>query len=128
MTVSENILSRLQTYKSDNKIIMSDFNFGNCYSKYPVLTHKPLDSTAPELFEGYGFTQLIDIPTRITQNTSSLVDLVFVQNQDFLTIHGTLPKIAENDRIISFSNDRTHFIWPDKKKDHGQGLSMNIIN
>ena len=107
MNISENILSQLQTYKSDNKIIMSDFNFGNCYSKHPVLPHKPLDSTAPELFEGFGFTQLIDIPTRLTQNTSSLVDLVFVQNQDFLTIHGTLPKIADHDgTLVSFHSTR----------------------
>ena len=107
MNVSENILSQLQTYKSDNKIIMSDFNFGNCYSKYPVLPHKPLDSRAPELFEGYGFTQLIDIPTRVTQNSSSLVDLVFVQKQDFVTIHGTLPKIADHDGTLdSFHSTR----------------------
>ena len=86
---------------------MSDFNFGNCYSKHPVLPHKPLDSTAQELFEGFGLTQLFDIPTRLTQNTSSLVDLVFVQNQDFLIIHGTLPRIADHDgTLVSFHTTR----------------------
>ena len=86
MQDSENILSNLHTYKADNKVIMSDFNFGNCFSKQPKLPHKPLDSTAPELFESFGFNQLIDIPTRVTQNTTSLVDLVFVQNVDYLNI------------------------------------------
>ena len=103
MNTSEDILSRLHTYNSDNKIIMSDFNFGNCYCKHPVLSDKPLDSIAPELFESYGFTQVIDIPTRTTRNTTSLVDLVYIQNQDNLTIHGTLPKIADHDgTLVSF--------------------------
>ena len=42
-------------------------NFGNCYCKNPVLNPKPLDSSAPDLFESYGFQQLLDIPTRVGQ-------------------------------------------------------------
>ena len=91
MTVSETIIFKLNTYKSDNKIIMSDFNFGNCYSKYPAVPDTPLDSLASDLFAGFGFIQLIDIPTRTNQN------------QDYLTIQGTLPKIADHDgTLVSF--------------------------
>ena len=91
MIVSETILFKLNTYKSDNKIIMSDFNFGNYYSKYPAVPNKPLDSFALDLFAGFGFIQLIDIPTGTTQN------------QDYLTIQGTLPKIADHDgTLVSF--------------------------
>ena len=62
---------------------------------------------APELFESYGFFQLIDIPTRITQNTTLLVDLIFVQNQDYLSIQGTLPKIEDHDgTLVSFHSTR----------------------
>ena len=97
MIVSGNMLSWLQTYKSDNKIILPDFN---CYSKHPVLPHKPLDSTATELFEGFGFTQLIGIPTC---HSKYFLDLVFVKNQDYLTTHGTLPKLADHDgTLVSF--------------------------
>ena len=45
------------------KILASDFNFGNCFCKNPILSPKPLDSSAPDLFESFGFKQLIDIPT-----------------------------------------------------------------
>ena len=107
MTTSENILTKLQTYQADNKIIMADFNFGNCYSKCPVLPHKPLDSMAPELFESFGFTQVIDIPTRVTKDTVALVDLIFIQNLDYMTLHGTLPKIADHDGIVvTFHSNR----------------------
>ena len=107
MTTSENILTKLHTHQADNKIIMADFNFCNCYSKSPVLTNKPLDSMAPELFESFGFTQVIDIPTRVTKDTVVLVDLIFIQNVDYMTLHGTLPKIANHDGIIAtFHSDR----------------------
>ena len=33
-----------------NKILMSDMNFWNCYSRNSILTPKPLDDKAPELF------------------------------------------------------------------------------
>ena len=44
------ILTNLSQHKSDNKIIASDLNFGNCYCKFPLLPPKPLDTSAPELF------------------------------------------------------------------------------
>ena len=130
MNTSEDILSSLHTYNSDNKIIMSDFNFGKCYCKHPVLSDKPLDSIAPELFESYGFTQVIDIPTRTTRNTTSLVDLVYIQNQDNLTIHGTLPKIADHDgTLVSFHSikpkvmPRTRSIY-----EHNEVNEIELIN
>ena len=72
-------------------LIASDLNFGNCYCKFPILEHKPLDSAASDLFSSFGFTQLIDIPTRITENTMSLIDLIFLKDTDMVSCHGTLP-------------------------------------
>ena len=70
--MAENILVNLNNYTSSQyKIIASDMNFGNCYCKNPVLNSKPLDSTAPDLFESYGFQQLLDIPTRVAFGTIS---------------------------------------------------------
>ena len=100
---TEEILKRLQGYNADNKIIASDFNFGNTYCKYPILPPKPLDRSAPDLFSSYGCSQLIDIPTRVTENTTSLIDLIFVSNKDNIQSHGTLPRIADHDgTFVSF--------------------------
>ena len=100
LTACDPILQQLNSHPADTRLVISDFNFGNCYSKRPILCHKPLDSTAPELFESHGFTQVIDIPTRITQDTVSLIDLIFIDNLDCVTQHGTLPKIADHDGVF----------------------------
>ena len=100
LEVSENILGKLSSYNSDHKIIASDLNFGNCYCKYPILQPKPLDATAPDLYSSYGFCQIIDIPTRVTFDTTSLIDLFFVSNTKNIVCHGTLPKIADHDGIV----------------------------
>ena len=91
------ILTNLSQHKSDNKIIASDLNFGNCYCKFPLLPPKPLDTSAPELFSSFGAKQVIDIPTRTTETTTSLIDLIFVFNVDRVQCHGTLPSIADHD-------------------------------
>ena len=46
----------------------------SCYCKIPTLPPKPLDSSAPELFSSHGFSQLIDIPTRVTENSVSFLN------------------------------------------------------
>ena len=100
MTACETILQQLNTHQADTRLVISDLNFGNCYSKRPILSHKPLDSTAPELFESNGFSQVIDIPTRMTHDTVSLIDLIFIDNLDCVTRHGTLPRIADHDGVF----------------------------
>ena len=95
------MLQKINNHTATYKIITSDLNFGNCYCKYPILTHKPLDALAPDVFSSYGFTQLIDIPTRITEDTTSLIDLFFVDNPQDIVCHGTLPKIADHDGILA---------------------------
>ena len=82
---------------------MSDLNFGNVYCKHPVLSPKPLDNSAPELFCSHNYKQLIDIPTRVTSKTISLIDLLFTNNQDNIQCHGTLSSIADHEGIfVSF--------------------------
>ena len=100
VTVSTYILDQLQDYPCDNKVLVGDMNFGNCYCKDPELSQKPLDSTAAPLYAGYGYSQLIDIPTRITNDTISLIDLFFVQSESLVTEHGTLPQIADHEGVI----------------------------
>ena len=101
---SEQLLQKLSDHNSTNKIIASDSNYGNCYCKYPILEPKPLDDTAPDLYASFGMTQMIDIPTRTTDTTMSLIDLFYTNKPEDVIIHGTLPKIADHDGIIcSFS-------------------------
>ena len=101
LTESETLLLRFNTHRSDIKIIASDLNFGNIYSKSVTLDPKPLDQTAPELFSSYGMIQLIDIPTRVREHSISLVDLFFVSCSDNVKSHGTIPAIADHDGIFA---------------------------
>ena len=94
------ILSKLANHNSTYKVVTSDLNFGNCYCKFPVLNPKPLDAYAPDIFTSFGFTQLIDIPTRLSSDTASLIDLFFTNSVDNIECHGTLPKIADHDGIV----------------------------
>ena len=111
------ILKSMSKHKSDNFIMASDFNFGNIYCKFPTLSPKPLDNTAPELFATHGLSQLIDIPTRVTQNCTSLIDLIFCRNIDNILCHGTLPPIADHEgTFFSFHckcifYPRSHFVF-----------------
>ena len=100
LNTTNSILQNLSNYNATHKVIASDLNFGNIYCKFPLLEPKSLDAAASDLFSSYGFSQLIDIPTRVTENTVSLIDLIFVTNSENLTAHGTLPKIADHDGVI----------------------------
>jgi hypothetical protein len=100
LETSENILKKLDTYDTDYKILTSDLNFGNIYCKTPILPPKPLYRTAPDLYAKYGYLQLIDIPTRITKDTTSLIDLFYIQNDELIVCHGTLPNISDHSGIF----------------------------
>ena len=64
------------------------------------MSPKPLDAHAPELFSSHGYQQLIDIPTCVTEKTTSLFDLAFTSNLDKICSHGTLPPIADHEGIF----------------------------
>ena len=58
------------------------------------------------MFSSHGFLQLIDIPTRITLNCLSLIDLIFVNQPDDVICHGTLPKIADHAGVVVSFNTK----------------------
>ena len=99
-TAAEDILTQLSNYEADAKIISGDLNLGNCFCVDPVLPFKPLDNAASQLFSSFGFSQLIDSPTRVTENTVSLIDLVFVQSLELVQEYGILPQIADHDGTL----------------------------
>ena len=57
------------------------------YCKVCMLNHKPLDLSAPDLFFSYGFNQLIDIPTRVTENTISLLSPIYANQSEDVLCH-----------------------------------------
>ena len=128
------VLQNMNNHTATYKIITSDLNFGNCYCKYPVLNNKPLDALAPDVFSSYGFSQIIDIPTRITEDTTSLIDLFFADNTEDIVCHGTLPRIADHDGVLASyklnlqkTKNRTKTIYDYKNADV-DGLINHIKN
>ena len=51
----------------------------------------------------------------MTDNSVSLVDLIFVNQQDDVICHGTLPKIADHDGVVVSFNIKTEKIQPKTK-------------
>ena len=47
---------------------------------------------------------MIDIPTRVTENTISLISLIYVYQPDDVICHGTLHKIADHDGVLASFN------------------------
>ena len=74
------------------------------YFNDDVICH---DSVAPDLFSSFGFLQLIDIPTRITEHTVSLIDLIYVNQPDDVICHGTLAKIADHEGVLVSFNTKS---------------------
>ena len=56
---------------SDRIVLLGDFNCN-------MLTSNPLSKKLNELSKLMGFLQLIDKPTRVTPNSSTSIDLIFV--------------------------------------------------
>ena len=107
LKTTENILIQMNNYKKAKYHILSgDFNFGNIYCKAPPLQSKPLDTRASDLFASYGFHQLIDIPTRLTEDTMSLISLIYINNPDDVVCHGTVHKIADHDGVFVSLNEK----------------------
>ena len=70
-----------------------------------------------ELFEVKGFQQIIDIPTRLFNNSVSLIDLIFFNsnsNLENLVLSATLPPIADHCGNLSSLNTLTFKQSPKK--------------
>ena len=67
-------LTKLNGRPTYCNIICCDHNFGNIYNLNGGLRGKnPLDKEGSELFLEYGYSQLIDIPTRYCNLSTSLI-------------------------------------------------------
>ena len=118
LEVADTILNDVSNHQADLRVFVSDFNFGNCFCLEPQLDFKPLDNEAPELFSSYNFAQLIDIPTRVSRRTLSLIDLIFVDSQDLVEEYGILPEIADHAGVLLCLNVKQKIRKPTKKTIH----------
>jgi hypothetical protein len=97
LTDMSSTLSIINKHRAHTKIICGDFNFGSAaYNFHGGLRPKPLDSKAPALFSDNGFEQVIDIPTRYVRNSTSLIDLIFIDKTDNLILTAVTPAIADH--------------------------------
>ena len=100
LDVADTILNFVSNHQAGLRVFTSDFNFGDCYGLEPQMEFKPLDNEAPELFSSYNFTQWIDIPTRVSRRTLSLLDLIFVDSLDLVEEYGILPEISDHVGVL----------------------------
>ena len=108
LDVSNNLFDKLEDYPAYTCLISGDLNFGNIYNRKYILAPKPLDHDACDLFARNGFSQLIDIPTRFSKNSVSLIDLIFSDRLDDIIVHGTIPGPADHEGVfVSFSTIST---------------------
>ena len=92
----EKTLGKLRSHRASSKLILGDFNFGDCYDFYGGLNGKSLDDRAPPIFLEKDFYQMVDRPTRKIGNSVSLIDLVFVNKTDDVVLTAVLPPIADH--------------------------------
>ena len=103
----EKTLGKLRSHRASSKLILGDFNFGDCYDFYGGLQGKSLDERAPPIFLERDFYQMVDRPTRKVGNSVSLIDLVFVNKTDDVVLTAVLPPIADHSGTLISLNTLT---------------------
>ena len=86
-------------------IVMGDFN-DRCQTWHSDHFDSDLGLQLYNLIEGFGLSQIIESPTRITDNTKSLLDLVIVDSLTVISDSGILPPIGTSDHSVVFCRVR----------------------
>lgn len=90
-----NLLDDLLSYmipQCENIVIIGDFNI-NFFN---------LNSSVLQCFNAYGFCEVLNEPTRVTCNSASLIDQIFVNNTDIITNSGTINTDLISDHSLIF--------------------------
>lgn len=87
----DNILPMLIT-SYDNVIVLGDVNV-NLFN---------LENKISKCFDFHGFNQIIDKPTRVTPYSSTLIDPIFLSDNDILLETGVLPADTISDHRLVF--------------------------
>ena len=96
-SLEQDVLIKLSDEASKDIIIMGDFNANVVAPKLCKYAKKLIHAT-----QLYGLNQLINKPTRVTEHTSSAIDLVFVNNSHRICSYG-VQEFSASDHSIVFA-------------------------
>ena len=99
-----------QVYAPSSVIILGDFNVGNIFlSPEHANNHSGITSFDTKLYDaiaGVNLTQLIHEPTRISDTTANLRDLILVQKPELIVDSGLLSPFSQIDHVPIFVSVR----------------------
>lgn len=118
-------VNQTQRHAPTATIILGDFNAGNAYMpehmNFKSSGTTSFDYLLKEAGDSLDFCQLIREPTRISDNSSNLRDLIFTNNTEIIMNSGTLPSFSQLDHFPIFvtlnltpppdKTDNTKLIW-----------------
>lgn len=104
----------------DQIICMGDFNIDLLSPEKNITKH------FTDFLESVGLHQIIDQPTRVTVNSSSLLDLILVLHKDIISKCGILPThaISDHDLVYCFMGQGTKQIY--NKRTFREFKNLNI--
>ena len=116
-------VTQAQTFSPTAIIVLGDFNAGNIFldkQLYRQNTVTPFDVKLKDALDGLNLVQIIDRPTRITDNAANLLDLIMIDNDKLIIDSGLLSPFSNIDHIpvtvtlnidVTGPNTRLKEIW-----------------
>ena len=98
---------KAQSYTPTAILVLGDFNTGNIYLQKDVYQHSGIsafDHKLKETADALGLYQIIQNPTRTTQNSNNLRDLLFSSNKEIIVKSGTLSSFGNLDHFPIFAS------------------------
>ena len=103
---------RAQKHLPSLIMVLGVFNLGNVYLSPEHVTHSGVtsyDIIFQEAMHSLNIKQLICEPTRITNKTANLRDLILVSDQQYIAYHGRLSAFSQIDHIPTFSSLKINY-------------------
>jgi hypothetical protein len=94
-------IDKIKSYHSDIHVVLGDVN-DRCISWYDNHASSELRLNVFDISTVNNLSQLINEPTRYSGNTASLLDLIFVNDDKFVTESGVKPPLLNLDRCTVF--------------------------
>ena len=93
-----------QNHSPTATITLGDFNTGNVYLDHSFSRHSGItfDHKLEETTDMLNLNQVINEPTRLTNEVANLRDLIFTSSYDIIQHSGTLSSFAHLDRFPTF--------------------------
>ena len=87
-TFLQNLSTTIDTIRQENfymTVWFGDLNAGNNYEFFGSCNAKAIDYETAEIFEGNCYTQIIDLPTRFSHQSRSLIDVIYLDRFDIVS-------------------------------------------